>query len=143
MKTCNHKARRDENSTYCHSCYMAEYRKKNRDQIRANSRKSYKERNTRDPVLEKEKRKKYMLSFKYGISLQEYAELLEKFNFSCAICGSTEYLCVDHDHETGFVRGILCHPCNAALGKFGDNALGIKKVLDYLNTSRLQIEGGD
>jgi len=50
----------------------------------------------------------------------------------------TRKLAVDHCHETGVVRGLLCFRCNQALGNFGDNLEGINKVVEYLqNTNTL------
>ncbi|MBW1743926.1 MAG: endonuclease VII domain-containing protein [Deltaproteobacteria bacterium] len=62
----------------------------------------------------------------------------------CAICGDPETnqrngrtirLSIDHDHETGQVRGLLCVRCNTGLGLFGDNIEVIQKVVDYLSRS--------
>lgn len=41
-------------------------------------------------------------------------------------------LCVDHDHETGRVRGLLCNRCNVALARFGDTIAGVRAALNYL-----------
>lgn len=48
----------------------------------------------------------------YGLTPEQYQGILEAQNFSCAICGNTEGLCVDHNHSTGVVRGLLCYDCN-------------------------------
>src|SRR5438094_9480440 len=56
------------------------------------------------------------LKRKFGISLEQYEEMLAKQGGVCAICGAPPpegtSLHVDHDHETGEVRGLLCFPCN-------------------------------
>ena len=62
---------------------------------------------------------------KYGISLDQYADLIEKQGGGCAICGRNKEpdgrrLSIDHDHETGLTRGVLCYACNKALGLFYD-----------------------
>lgn len=67
----------------------------------------------------------------YGITLQEYENLLAKQNGVCAICGGKETtksndgfprrMPVDHDHATGKIRGLLCTQCNRGLGMFGEN----------------------
>jgi len=56
---------------------------------------------------------------------------------SCAICGKGEAengkaLAVDHDHESGVVRGLLCDHCNLALGRFQDSPEILRRALDYL-----------
>ena len=63
------------------------------------------------------------LKSKYGISEDEYMEMLDKQGGGCALCGSTEskwttspWLHVDHHHDTGEVRGLLCHICNIVVG---------------------------
>ena len=54
---------------------------------------------------------------------------------SCAICGAKpkgRRLAVDHDHKTGKIRGLLCMPCNTALGKFRDDPKLLRKAIKYL-----------
>lgn len=63
------------------------------------------------------------LKWKYGITLQDYNSILEKQCNSCAVCGNADAgvrgryntFCVDHDHKTGKVRGLLCTSCNIAV----------------------------
>jgi hypothetical protein len=53
----------------------------------------------------------------------------------CAICGKPEngpQLCVDHDHESGKLRGFLCHQCNIGIGMFGDSPGRLAAAADYL-----------
>ena len=81
------------------------------------------------------------LKRQYGISLAEYEEMLRKQNGLCAICnlperrvvnGTKFQLNVDHNHNTGKVRGLLCFVCNTALGKFGDSKVLLEKAINYL-----------
>lgn len=58
---------------------------------------------------------------KYGLSLQQYNDLLAKQEEKCAICHATSPLVIDHCHETKAVRGLLCLNCNFALGFMRDN----------------------
>lgn len=55
---------------------------------------------------------------RYGISNEQFSEMFKRQNGRCAICKkkSIKQLCVDHDHNTGIVRGLLCHKCNIGLG---------------------------
>jgi len=84
----------------------------------------------------------------YGITLDQYNEMLKKQDGGCAICGKTETrknmwgtgicrLNIDHDHNTGEVRGLLCHSCNFGLGAFFDSAQLLSKAIEYLQ------KGGD
>lgn len=93
------------------------YRLKNR--IKVNEYE--KERRRKNPESIRDSR----LRHKYGISIETYDKLLAYQDFGCAICGRSEpnctksihgHLYVDHDHNTGKVRGLLCHPCNWAIG---------------------------
>ena len=75
---------------------------------------------------------------KYGISLNEYTDLLEKQGNCCATCGAKEpggrwkSFAVDHDHKTGKVRGMLCKSCNIALGEVDDNVQTLRNMINYL-----------
>lgn len=68
----------------------------------------------------------------YGISLAQYDELLSKQGNLCAVClreasSFTTNLCVDHDHKTGEIRGLLCNYCNRRLiGRHRDPELLIR-----------------
>jgi hypothetical protein len=84
---------------------------------------------------------------KYGITNEEYLILLEKQNFLCKICGipsvnapgigaSSGILCVDHDHKTQKIRGLLCSRCNTGLGLFFDDVFNLEKAIGYLNETR-------
>ena len=80
--------------------------------------------------------RKAALKRKYGISLQEYDELLRSQGGVCAICGGTDgdkRMAVDHDHASGKVRGILCQRCNRALGLFKDDKVKLRKAISYLS----------
>ena len=75
----------------------------------------------------------------YGISVEEYGRLLESQSFVCAICFESPHgrdLDVDHDHETGQVRGLLCHKCNRALGLLNDNPDRARAAAAYVESGR-------
>lgn len=72
---------------------------------------------------------------KLGLTRDRYYAVLEAQNWSCAICGkvpSTTKLDVDHCHETGKFRGMLCKGCNTALGKFKDSPALLTRAIEYL-----------
>lgn len=104
------------------------------------ARHKYREEN-RERFAEVNRRKS--LKWKYGITLEEYDDMLEKQNGCCAICGTDKSgiagvrrhwnWSVDHCHSTGKVRGLLCTTCNRGLGMLGDTAESLQKALDYLN----------
>lgn len=96
----------------CKRCISAYARNRRRDQVDL----------LRDQYLRRE----------YGISLGEYLEMLRGQNGACAVCGDGGKLHVDHDHETGRVRGLLCGSCNRALGLLKDNVDSLKSAIDYL-----------
>lgn len=71
----------------------------------------------------------------YGLSVAEFNRILEAQNHCCAICSRKQRrrrLSVDHDHATGFVRAILCGPCNTALGGFQDSPELLRKAATYI-----------
>jgi hypothetical protein len=77
------------------------------------------------------------LRSKYGISADDYDELLSAQGGCCAICGATESskgkaMAVDHCHDTGRVRGILCGKCNSAIGLLGDDPNLLARGAEYL-----------
>lgn len=84
----------------------------------------------------KRKGRDYSLRFNYGITLKQYDEMLEQQNEVCAICGEVnlngKLLCVDHDHQTGKVRGLLCDSCNHVLGMGKENVDRLAKAILYL-----------
>jgi DNA-directed RNA polymerase subunit RPC12/RpoP len=75
---------------------------------------------------------------KYNMTELEYKNLLKSQNNKCMICGEvfdTERWYganVDHSHETGLVRGLLCHACNKVLGFAKDDVSILKSAIDYL-----------
>jgi hypothetical protein len=76
-----------------------------------------------------------------GMTLDDYVEFLNEQNGVCAICGNPPGRVLaaggrgfhfDHDHTTHELRGLLCFPCNRALGQFGDDPVVLKAALAYL-----------
>lgn len=83
------------------------------------------------------------LQRRYGLSVDEYQTLLANQNFACPICeveisNTIEYkgkrpVAVDHNHDTGDVRGILCSMCNLMLGHARENTSILYRAIVYLS----------
>jgi hypothetical protein len=69
---------------------------------------------------------------KYPLIFEDKHELMQLQGFLCAICGIDGKLVIDHDHDTGFVRGALCHDCNVGLGWFKDSQNFLMAAIGYL-----------
>lgn len=86
--------------------------------------------------MEIERRSK--LKAAYGISVEDYNDMLAAQGGGCAICGATEpggrtkHFPVDHCHTTGVIRGLLCTKCNRGLGLFNDDADRMGRAAKYL-----------
>lgn len=117
---------------YCHPCDNEKKRAwivKNKDRHREIQIRSAENRRTQQ--------KSRALQKAYGITLDQYNILLQSQNGRCAICGSVEsdcgrQLCVDHDHATKMVRGLLCGNCNRAIGYLKDSIERAIAVAEYL-----------
>jgi hypothetical protein len=82
----------------------------------------------------------------FNLTIEDYENLLEEQEGKCAICGVTENktvgtmkthnFCVDHDHETGKVRGLLCNNCNRGLGLLKDSEELLRKAARYVENYR-------
>ena len=79
---------------------------------------------------------------KYGLSLDARDRLIAGQDSNCGICGNkVEGLFVDHCHDTGYVRGMLCNTCNLGLGAFKDDLDLLASAASYLINSRLKKSG--
>ena len=84
---------------------------------------------------------KYQRFRRYGLTEEQFLEYLITQEGKCAICavpfGKTvaTRCCVDHCHTTGRVRGLLCTPCNSAIGLFGDNRDKLSSAIKYLKNA--------
>ncbi len=85
-----------------------------------------------------EARARYFLR-KYGVSVDRYNEMLISQNYKCSICstekvgGRSKNFHIDHCHESGVVRGLLCMSCNTMLGMAKDNTEVLSKAILYLD----------
>ena len=80
-----------------------------------------------------ETRRQWRLRHHYGLTLDQYNEMYESANGACEICREPlPQLQVDHHHESGEVRGLLCPPCNKGLGQFKDSLGVLSSAVEYL-----------
>ena len=84
--------------------------------------------------LDKEYASNYRLKRTYGITLEDKNRMVREQDNKCAICGiQSDSLAVDHNHNTGKIRELLCNGCNSGLGHFRENTITLKKAIEYLN----------
>ena len=89
-------------------------------------------------IRRRQKRMAGALAYLYKFPWSDYLSLLASQGQRCAICGRHDgndkghRLNIDHDHETGRVRGLLCMNCNRGLGLFDHDPLLLEKAIDYL-----------
>ncbi|HUW09593.1 MAG TPA: endonuclease VII domain-containing protein [Anaerolineae bacterium] len=126
--------------------YNREYYQRNRERALAYAA-TYREENVamlqekRESPRRKRQDQEAHLKRAYGLSLADYDAILADQGGGCAICGALPgddakgRLHVDHDHETGQVRGLLCGNCNHALGSFRDSIALMRSAIAYLESN--------
>lgn len=118
--------------------YAREWAAANIDKVRAYAKRTYKSRSPERVAKKKIYRRKRHLERKYGITQPQWDAMFEAQGGVCALCkvpgraGRHGKLVVDHCHETGKVRGLLCGPCNVAIGILGETVERFECVTAYL-----------
>jgi hypothetical protein len=115
-----------------HAQNTANWREKNKDRSRADSLSYY--------YLHREERANYYLLKKYGITLEEHARMLAAQGGRCANPGCRAdnpgghggRFPVDHDHDTGKIRELLCHGCNTGVGSLSHSIAKLEGMIMYL-----------
>lgn len=95
--------------------------------------------------LTTEQRWSSYLWHKYRIRAEDYQRIYDQQRGNCAICGNhyppyapkqfNKCLYVDHDHNTGLVRGLVCQQCNIGIGLLGDSLESLLRAVNYLSNS--------
>lgn len=114
------------------------WREDNNEKYKLDQRNRLAERRENTPIeIRRRRARGYALKRKYGITIDQYEELLERQDNSCALCGKSAEehhtnLAVDHNHRTGEIRGLLCTHCNYRLvARHTDGSL-LRRMADYI-----------
>lgn len=88
------------------------------------------------------------MKYSYGLTLEQYDQMFEQQGGVCAICSERERrkrknktlrLCVDHNHQTNKIRGLLCSHCNTVIGKLRVDTKGIinlQNAIEYIKSKQ-------
>lgn len=128
---------------WCRECkrvYAAKWRAENRESQLARVKAWNKANRDRSNAARRSRRRRYpdrafaeRIRDKYGITVSQYNEMLAVSGGVCFICEKQmEQPCIDHDHSTGLVRGLLCRACNNGLGNFVDDCNRLQRAIAYL-----------
>ena len=113
----------------CQAKYFQEYRAKNTLRLQEKWRDASKRYHSYD-------NRRLRTLRKYNLTLDEYNDILESQDNKCLICKRKMALVIDHDHETGVVRGLLCNACNLAIGYFEDSTERLESAVKYINAGK-------
>lgn len=110
-------------------------RPENRERVNASARARRALKSTEE---KREESSRWLLKYKYGLTPELKEALILAQGSRCAICEkSIDFKCAtDHDHKGNFVRGMLCKPCNSALGLFKDDPNILRRAAQYLEESQ-------
>lgn len=127
-------ARTNEEQVKYRREYMRMWTEKNREKYNKWAREYHQKNKWKYDTPEfKRRMRSYHLNRTFGITLEDYENLLTKQNNVCAICQQSKLLKrklnIDHDHNTGKIRGLLCTSCNGKLGWYEQNKKNIEKYL--------------
>jgi hypothetical protein len=117
-----------------HTEYMRNWRARHRQRYNKLAAKHNRLWRLANPAKHRLHGRKYRLKKNYGISIGQYRDLLKTQGGKCAIClvHLEDSARIDHCHNTGQVRGLLCGKCNTAIGFLNDNPELLRRAADYL-----------
>jgi hypothetical protein len=120
--------------------YGKKWYENNRESELERNRKYYQE----NKEAKKARHRVYVLKGRYGLTEDQYLEMVDKRNGKCDICDVvyTKTLNVDHNHKTGEVRGLLCNNCNRGLGHLKDSIEILESAIYYLKSCEISGKGG-
>lgn len=130
-----HRRAKDGLNPQCKACHCersAEWRRNNPEKAKETLA-AYRSRNPMN-------HRKSHLRRSYGIEEEDFQVLFEMQDGKCKICGRTEadsrksFLCVDHVEGTTLIRGLLCSPCNSAIGLLQHDPVLLKNAVAYLES---------
>jgi len=79
------------------------------------------------------------LRYRYGITYEDWLKIWINQDGRCAICGEPfaqpSNACIDHNHKTGEIRGLLCKKCNLGIGCFDDNQSLMGRAIKYVSVT--------
>ncbi len=128
------KRQRDGHDRWCRDCQKSYYH---------DPQATIANKKVQRPPARPDAEKDLYLRTTYGITAKQYDAMFKVQGGKCAVCNNHEMvkigrssisLSVDHDHETGAVRSLLCHHCNAALGMLREDPIIIESLLNYINS---------
>lgn len=120
----------------CKSCLQADakaWRKANPERNKQNMRRWREKSGETLRAKKREYERGRGRDLRYGLAAGQYDGMYAAQQGCCGICGEpVEVLCVDHCHDSGAVRGLLCSNCNTGIGMLGDDIAKVRAALAYL-----------
>lgn len=150
--TCKEREKK-KNQSYCEVCMKAVALKsyyKNKDKpSNVERRKQYNatidrrrnEKRRKNDPLYKYSQKNWYLNRNYGITINQFEDMYKNQNGKCAVCGIKEATHVDHNHDTGAVRQLLCNTCNSSIGMAQESFELLDRLSAYLKRHLTQRAG--
>lgn len=141
---------KDDLRRICKKCDIQknkQYRAENKEKIKEKNKQYYaknaeklNENKKQYRAENPEKIKDGKLRYKYGITLEKYNVMSQEQGNACLICKQEKKLVVDHCHDTGIVRGLLCSECNTAIGLLKETTEYFVNAIEYLQKFSNQFE---